>query len=51
MREKSRLGVTILATFLINIFLIVFSVNTQPSCSETRMEYFKIRLRLLILSE
>ena len=46
-RKKSIVG-TILATFLINIFLIVFYVNIQPSCSKTRMEYFNIKTRLLI---
>ena len=46
--EKERVGVTILATFLINIFFLVFYVNIQPSCPETRMEYFNIKIRLLI---
>ena len=45
--KKSRVG-TILATYLINIFLIVFYVSIQPSCSKTRMEYFNIKTRLLI---
>ena len=43
-----RVGVTILATFLINIFFLVFYVNIQPSCPKTRMEYFNIKIRLLI---
>ena len=43
-----RVGVTILATFLINIFFLVFNVNIQPSCPKTRMEYFNIKIRLLI---
>ena len=50
--EKERVGVrvvvTILATFLINIFFLVFYVNIQPSCPKTRMEYFNIKIRLLI---
>ena len=46
--EKERVGVTILATFLINIFYFVFYVNIQPSCSKIRMEYFNIKIRLLI---
>ena len=29
-------------------FLIVFYVNIQPSCSKTRMEYFNIKVRLLV---
>ena len=48
-RERGvRVGVTILATFLINIFFLVFYVNIQPSCPKTRMEYFNIKIRLLI---
>ena len=46
--RKKKVGATILATFLINVFLIVFSiVNIQPSCSKTRMGYFNIKVRLL----
>ena len=37
-----RVGVTILATFLINTFFLVCYVNIQPSCPKTRMEYFNI---------
>ena len=44
--EKSRVGATILATFLIIIFFLVFYI--QPSYSKTRMEYFNIKIRLLI---
>ena len=47
-RVGVRVGVTILATFLINIFFLVFYVNIQPSCPKTRMEYFDIKIRLLI---
>ena len=47
-RVGVRVGVIILATFLINIFLLVFYVNIQPPCPETRMEYFNIKIRLLI---
>ena len=36
------------ATFLISIFFLVFYVNIQPSCPKTRMEYFNIKIRLLI---
>ena len=43
-----RVGVTILATFLINIFFLVFYVNIQPSCPKTRMKCFNIKIRLLI---
>ena len=43
-----RVGVTILATFLINIFFRVFFVNIQTSCHKTRMEYFNIKIRPLI---
>ena len=39
--EKSRVGTTILAIFLIIIFFFVFCVNIPPSCSKTRMEYFQ----------
>ena len=50
--EKERVGVregvTILATFLINTFFLVFYVNIQPSCPKTRIEYFNIKIRLLI---
>ena len=46
--EKERVGVTILATFLINIFFLVFYLNIQPSCPKTRMEYFDIKIRPLI---
>ena len=50
--EKERVGVrvevTILVTFLINIFFLDFYVNIQPSCPKTRMEYFNIKIRLLI---
>ena len=44
--EKSRAGATILATFLIIIFFLVFYI--QPSYSKTRLEYFNIKIRLLI---
>ena len=47
-RVGVRVGVTILATFLVNIFFLVFYVNIQRSCPETRMEYFNIKIRLLI---
>ena len=47
-RVGVRVGVTVLATFLINIFFLVFYVNIQPSCPKTRMEYFNIKIRLLI---
>ena len=49
-RERERengVGATILATFLINIFFLVFYVNIQPSCSKTKVEYFNIKIRLL----
>ena len=46
--EKSRAGTTILATFVAIIFFLVFYVNIQPSCSKTRMEYFNIKIRLLV---
>ena len=49
-REKNRAGATILATFLINIFFLVFYVNIQPSCSKTRMEYFNIKIRHCLCS-
>ena len=42
--EKERVGVTILATFLINIFFLVFYVNIQPFCPKIRMEYFNTKL-------
>ena len=38
----------IFAFFLISIFSIVFYVNIQPSGSKIRMEYFNIRIILLI---
>ena len=47
-REKEQVGAMILATFLINNFFLVFYANTQPSCSKARMEYFNIKIRLLI---
>ena len=47
-RVGVRVGVTILATFLINIFFFVFYLNNQPSCPKTRIEYFNIKIRLLI---
>ena len=47
-RVGVRVGVTILATFLINIFFLVFYVNIQPSCPKTRMEYFDIKIRPII---
>ena len=47
-RQKSRVGVAVLATFLINIFFLIFYVNIQRSCSKTRTEYFNIKIRLLI---
>ena len=43
---RDRVGATILATFLINIFFLVLCVNAQPSCSKTRMEYFNMKLLL-----
>ena len=46
-KKKNRIGATILATFLINIFFLVFYVNIQPSFSKTRIEYFNIKIRLL----
>ena len=46
-REKSRVGVAVLATFLINIFFLIFYINIQPSCSKTT-EYFNIKIRILI---
>ena len=45
--KKNRVKATILASFLINIFFLVFYVNIEPSCSKIRMEYFKIKVRLL----
>ena len=47
-RVGVRVGVTILATFLINIFFLVFYLKNQPSCPKTRIEYFNIKIRLLI---
>ena len=47
-RVGVRVGVTVLATFLINIFFLVFYVNIQSSSPETRMEYFNIKIRSLI---
>ena len=44
-KNNNKVGTMILATFLINIFFLVFYVNIQPSCSKTRMEYFKIKLQ------
>ena len=49
-REKNRVGTVILATFLINIFFLVFFVNTHSSCSKTRMEYFNKNVNLFRLS-
>ena len=46
-REKNRVGTTTLATFLINIFFLVFCVNIQPSFSKTRIECFNIKIRIL----
>ena len=43
-RKKNNVGAMILATFLINIFCLVFYVNIQPSCSKTRKGYFNIKL-------
>ena len=37
-RVGVRVGVTILATFLINIFFLVLYLNVQPSCPQTRMD-------------
>ena len=45
--RENKVGATILATFLINIFFLVFFVNIQTSCCKTRMEYFNIKIRLL----
>ena len=47
-QKKSKVVKMILATFLINIFSIVFYVKVQPSCSKTRMEYFSIKIGLFI---
>ena len=47
-RERERVHTAIPATFLINIFFLLDYVNIQPSCSKTRMEYFNIKIRLLI---
>ena len=47
-QKKSKVVKMILATFLINIFSIVFYVKVQPSCSKTRMEYFNIKIGLFI---
>ena len=46
-RERNRVGVAILAIFLISIFFLVFYVNIQPSCFKLRMEYFNIKIKLL----
>ena len=46
-RERNFVGATILATFLINSFFLVFHVNIQPSCSKTRMKYFNVKIKLL----
>ena len=43
-KKKNKAGAMILATFLINIFFLVFNVNIQPSCSKRRTEYFNIKL-------
>ena len=48
LRVRGQVGATILATFLINIFFLVFYAYIQPSCSKTGMEYFNIKIRLLI---
>ena len=34
--------------YFLNCFLF-FYVNIQPSCSKTRVEYFNMKIRLLIL--
>ena len=47
-RVGVRVGVTILANFLINIFFLVFYINIQPSRPKTRMEYFNRKIRSLI---
>ena len=39
---------TIIATFQIIIFFLVFYVNIHPSCSRTRMNSFNIKIKLLI---
>ena len=44
--RENRVGATVLATFLINIFFLVFYVNIQPSFSKTRTECFNIKVRL-----
>ena len=41
--RESKVETTIVATFLINIILIVFCINIQPSCCKTIMEYFNIK--------
>ena len=46
-KKKNRVGTTVLATFLMNIFFLVFYVNIQPSFSKTRIEYFNMKIRLL----
>ena len=46
--KKCKVGVIILATFLINIFFLIFYVNIQPSCFKIRMEYFNIKIKLSI---
>ena len=45
--EKDRVVEMILATFLSNIFFLVFYINIHPSCSKIRTEYFNIKIRLL----
>ena len=45
--KKNGVGATILGTFLVNIFFLVFYVNIQPSFSETRIECFNMKIRLL----
>ena len=47
-RERNSAGAMILAIFLINILSLVFYVNNQPPCFKIRMEYFNIKIRLLI---
>ena len=37
-RVGVRIGITILATFMINIFFLVLYVNIQPSCPKTGIE-------------
>ena len=45
--DKNRVGATVLATFLINIFFLVFYINIKTSFSKTRIEYFNRKIRLL----